>query len=861
MNRLLYISLTVVLASTFTVAAEQTYRMCDGITAFVVNKVGREFNITLDVRDINIYESGPREVLVKVYDPDGKTVVREVIPDDGVTKAAYSQPAGAWDHEAWYYAYCRMQGTAPMVRWSAFSEPDRLATLAKRTFNYKVAGGKPGIYRLHLVGATDHYVTTKIDPDLPYGVSGHATFLQGHGDMFRKSFIYVPQGSKGLHVVAGEWDQPGTRKFKLTAADGKVLFDGDTSRGFIRSKIDFDSASQYDDQILVLDVSEGAGDFLLEIKHRFDKNPEVAQRGEPAISAVLAPDVATAKAIRGGAIYHDDRVFWHGYQVRLHDWLKALKPSDFVVKDEAGKEIDVKQLPRREGFIRLNSSYWRPPLCDTEMYHWLGHKNRAALNIAIRDLTAGLRSIGPNDHVAVAVGGPFANMGYEFSNYAWHYWRPGWRILQQSDAPDEVKELLREAFLVAGDRLAFCRSWARVNGNSFALIPSALRYCSTATDDPLQKELFETYFDRFANGGWGDRVGVGPSGPVQEGFAYAYHYGSYPVRTWQSVLADFPDDKRFRPVYNRMRTWYSYTLAEEKVAAGAWSARTHFYPHWSIEREGPFIWKGLPGPDFTVSINDANEWFAARRKNYYAVTYHGRLSPKWNSNANAGQCGFGGGMICQLHIPDHGPVLASTLNGDYGRGMDLSLWPTFHIHSLVGTMAGGQPLVSADSEHLDAKLAGNTTTGSGDIRSASAHVTRSNTFDKDTIICKLNLRGSNELDLLNLWTNNPFHGKVKEAWEMIPFVPNKKGKPKGPTSITLFDVQGRAIGKLTNEPVAAKSIKIDRGGFGVRVELDQLRRVHRGENNTLLIELVNEITPAEDVSLEYRLVPFVSESK
>ncbi len=96
-------------------------------------------------------------------------------------------------------------------------------------------------------------------------------------------------------------------------------------------------------------------------------------------------------------------------------------------------------------------------------------------------------------------------MGYEFSNYAWHYWRPGWRIIQQSDAPEELKKLLKDAFLVAGDRLAFCRSWARVNGNSFALIPHALRYCMAATGDPLQKELFETYFDRFENGGWGER--------------------------------------------------------------------------------------------------------------------------------------------------------------------------------------------------------------------------------------------------------------------------------------------------------------------------------------------------------------------
>jgi hypothetical protein len=55
------------------------------------------------------------------------------------------------------------------------------------------------------------------------------------------------------------------------------------------------------------------------------------------------------------------------------------------------------------------------------------------------------------------------------------------------------------------------------------------------------------------------------------------------------------------------------------------------------------------------------------RKGYYALTYHGRLSPKWESNAHPGQSGYGGGMLCQLQVPGKGLVLASTLNGSYGE--------------------------------------------------------------------------------------------------------------------------------------------------------------------------------------------------
>src|SRR4051812_8429916 len=98
--------------------AADTYRLYDGIAAYVPSPAGKDFTVKLDVRDLNVQETGPREVLVKVYDPAGKAIVRAVIPDDGVVSKASLPPAGAWDHEAWYYAHCRMQGTLPLLRWS-----------------------------------------------------------------------------------------------------------------------------------------------------------------------------------------------------------------------------------------------------------------------------------------------------------------------------------------------------------------------------------------------------------------------------------------------------------------------------------------------------------------------------------------------------------------------------------------------------------------------------------------------------------------------------------------------------------------------------------------------------------------------
>ena len=68
------LALLAVAAPILVSASEETYRLYDGITMFINNDAGKDFTLTLDVRDINLLEKGPRELLVKVYDPDGKTL-------------------------------------------------------------------------------------------------------------------------------------------------------------------------------------------------------------------------------------------------------------------------------------------------------------------------------------------------------------------------------------------------------------------------------------------------------------------------------------------------------------------------------------------------------------------------------------------------------------------------------------------------------------------------------------------------------------------------------------------------------------------------------------------------------------------
>ena len=130
-----------------------------------------------------------------------------------------------------------------------------------------------------------------------------------------------------LEVV--EPDEPRKRRFKLTAPDGKVLFDGLAAGGIHSPSGDeWNKATagfalgQYDGKLLTLDVSDGPNDYLLKVTFQQPKKGPFAEYVGMGSSAVFAPDPATAGAIQGGTTVVDGEVFWHPFQVRFHEWLK-----------------------------------------------------------------------------------------------------------------------------------------------------------------------------------------------------------------------------------------------------------------------------------------------------------------------------------------------------------------------------------------------------------------------------------------------------------------------------------------------------------------------------------------------------------
>ena len=868
--------------------AGTTFRLCDGLTILVNNPKGAAFTLGLDVRDLNLIETGPREVLLKVYDPEGKALVREVIPDDGVVTPIGQSPTGGWDHEGWYYLYQSKSGAPSMLRWSGQAAPDRLAAIPARVIERSIPAGKPGAYRIVVVGTRDHVASVRVDPALSWAVAANPFFLHPVGDLLKKSYIYVPRGTLGLNLAFVEYDRPRTRTYALRDASGAVICSGLATSGVSFAEAKPAASNAWDDQVFTFEVGDGPGEYMVQCALLSAKPPPPTRSAMAGVQAFFAPDKATATALKGGVIWADGQRFYLPQQVRLHQWLKSIPTNDFEVLNADGKPAKLVKLTpvsyatspayditpnTNSAFRPLNGPHEPAPISDTIMFSYGLHKNPQALNVAIRDVAQGLRLMGPGDFPVSTTWKGMDNIAYRFGTYGWHWWRPGWRILQQSDAPAEVKDMLRESFVNAADRLAFVHNAERVNGNAFATVACGLRYAVEGTGDPLVRELFETFYQRFTTGGWGPRVGLGPTGLIQEEFAYENHYGSYAVETWGAVAADLKDE-RFIRVRDGMLNVFSYTLNDE-VNANPFNARTAHGPAFKPEKEGRFAWKGYPGPDLTESINGANEFFAARRKGYYMLSYHGRMTPKWQNDSFMGQIGWSGGTICQFVVPGKGTVLAGTLDAPgYGKNMHPSQWRTFRIHSLVGQTADGRPLISSDSEHLDATLKGNTVTGSGEVRESSVVATRSYTYNADHVVAEVSLRMTDDDAFQSFWFKSPFRGYVTEAWEMIPFVDQRSGraardaKPEDSrTKVTVLDAAGKALGELGATPMDGQVVVIDRGGYGVRIELEKSTPLMRGAGDTVMIQAIapipagphdpdKEPTNAGSVSLRYKIVPF-----
>lgn len=160
-------------------------------------------------------------------------------------------------------------------------------------------------------------------------------------------------------------------------------------------------------------------------------------------------------------------------------------------------------------------------------------------------------------------------------------------------------------------------------------------------------------------------------------------------------------------------------------------------------------------------------------------------------------------------------------------------------------------------------LVGNTVTSSAEVRRSSVIVKRSYTFEKDHIVCDVALDTASADEVFSIWGGRPwFRGKVIECYEMIPFVDVRRGRAKPPapgtTELTAVGGDGKAIGTVADKAVKASAVIIAlKGGYGAVIEFERPQTVLRGQNDTLLVQLADKLTPANEIALRYKIVPFI----
>ena len=162
-----------------------------------------------------------------------------------------------------------------------------------------------GIYQMRVSG-TGHTVDPQSFPVKKYGVyAARSLYYFTDKNQFNSAYFLIPEGAKKLN-----WNFIGV-PYTITDAKGNVIL-RNNKRGN-------------------LDVSKNVGE-VWKFSCKSPKADNYHSFGFGGIPVILCPDEATARAINGSIEKAPDgTIYAHKYQVRIHNWLKSLKPADWKV--------------------------------------------------------------------------------------------------------------------------------------------------------------------------------------------------------------------------------------------------------------------------------------------------------------------------------------------------------------------------------------------------------------------------------------------------------------------------------------------------------------------------------------------------
>ena len=207
---------------------------------------------------------------------------------------------------------------------------DYIKFTGKKTVTHDFGKNAPaGIYQMRISGL--EYTADPISfPMKKYGVSAtRCRFNFNTVDQFKEAYFLIPEGSKELN-----WYFIGV-PFTLSDDTGKVIWKSTPER---HGK---------------MDVRKYVGK-VLKFSAKAPKTTAYYSFGFGGLPVIFCDDAATAKKINGSIEKAPDgTIYAHKYQVRIHNWLKSLKPEDLKVDivDLRTLADKFKAVPYKNGII------------------------------------------------------------------------------------------------------------------------------------------------------------------------------------------------------------------------------------------------------------------------------------------------------------------------------------------------------------------------------------------------------------------------------------------------------------------------------------------------------------------------------
>ena len=303
---------------------DKFWRPRQSMVFYFHNQTGKGFKLDLTLRDMNVYQEGPRPAFAWAIGPDGKILTTQFIPDDGIetNNPLYKDGIADIGLDLRYREFHRKNspgGLPPGKERSPLLEhPDRIPA---RTFTLTIPAAGQGTYRLAVGSCWDHWLSVTPDRPMPHAVYPGSGSLYLHPGQMPEAFLYLPENVKDLGLLITEEIAPFNWR-------GEVKIPGGKSLGNIAPK----KFANY----LFCRQPTGRQVVKLELQGA-STGASLHLQGAPML---LCPDAATAELFHGGADLQAGRMIFHPGLKVLLDWALNLKADDLRLNDSVRKSLE-----------------------------------------------------------------------------------------------------------------------------------------------------------------------------------------------------------------------------------------------------------------------------------------------------------------------------------------------------------------------------------------------------------------------------------------------------------------------------------------------------------------------------------------